>query len=891
MDRRSLERAGVGALVTALLSCGGGDSGLQEESARPAFSVARLSSGSSALELPVVQSGSRLYADVRLALAADGAFQLLSSRSLAATSAPVDAVLDPPMALADIGTSLQPVRLRVRRMHIDAGVYQDVLLELKEGRWRLAARPVPATTLTAADFEANADLQATAQHLVVLRSEPGRSQTIPIHLGHRGHRFCMPAQEEGADELALLDAQGSVLASARAGGECMKWEGEAGDYKLRHTYGGTGARRTVFLRLKPGGAPLVAQRAAIPAWAAVPKSASDPEYWALVANYSDPAGSAFLGTISCSWVAAFLAPWSTNQSYTYTGVPGTFSAGPLLDPVNFFQRVDDWSGQPAQLGGALGCPGTSLGAYGMTDSWVPQGWIQVQPSDKPYAFHPWGPVHIEGRTDDGNLFRLSGSDYKTGALVPIGFPGGPIGQWISWYLDWVGMQTVSPLLKNQPTFRVALRYRPGSVARSQLAQGQVALFNSGNCTGPALLVDQQGLPAIPANAPMGTFSGSMLLGPQTSAVIWDNAQSTQSVAQFSGSNHTVFADTCIGSPFGGAFTALSVTTDAVEMVAGTNECEYCNLAGVVLTGQALGAAKLGNSILDAAWLDGALLAGADLSNASLHGAHLDNANLDGASLCSAFLNGSDVPGALGPGAASLNGAYLRNANLKGANLSNVHFNFASFFSSNPVQCQPSSCSPNQGCASAHAATISGTLFNNAYLANTDFSKASGPGANFGSAILLNARFSSASIGGTDADGAYTSFNAAYLMGADFTGVTGLEQADFGNSYADPGSGCWEFNLGSDALKFPGLQVPSPPMSTSYTCVPPPAAPATSCQQVSYSALPVGATGPPVPKQLPAPGPWTSACGTGAGTSASYGICGDGGFNPLRAPGINYCFQK
>ena len=69
---------------------------------------------------------------------------------------------------------------------------------------------VPATTLTTNDLRANPALQARDHQLVVIQSEPGRLQEFPMRLESRSYRFCMDAQSAGADEMALLDAQGAT---------------------------------------------------------------------------------------------------------------------------------------------------------------------------------------------------------------------------------------------------------------------------------------------------------------------------------------------------------------------------------------------------------------------------------------------------------------------------------------------------------------------------------------------------------------------------------------------------------------------------------------------------------------------------------------------------------
>ncbi|QJW85408.1 hypothetical protein HK414_24725 [Ramlibacter terrae] len=63
-----------------------------------------------------------------------------------------------------------------------------------------------------------------------------------------------------------------------------------------------------------------------------------------------------------------------------------------------------------------------------------------------------------------------------------------------------------------PAFNVVLRYRPEGAGT--LAPGQFALFNSTDCTGAAMVVDNFDLPATSGGTP-GNFTGSMLLGERT----------------------------------------------------------------------------------------------------------------------------------------------------------------------------------------------------------------------------------------------------------------------------------------------------------------------------------------------------------------------------------------
>ncbi|MDB5930403.1 MAG: pentapeptide repeat protein, partial [Polaromonas sp.] len=155
------------ACLALLTSCGGGDTSAPELAPAPtdtagnaSTAVARINAAQSVLELPLLQSGDKLYADVRIRFALDGSFELLSWRSTASASRPADVDLQPPVALADLQRSSQPTKLNIPRLHMDAQVYQDVTVALENGRWRYPQPLVPAATQTSKDLRANPALFA-----------------------------------------------------------------------------------------------------------------------------------------------------------------------------------------------------------------------------------------------------------------------------------------------------------------------------------------------------------------------------------------------------------------------------------------------------------------------------------------------------------------------------------------------------------------------------------------------------------------------------------------------------------------------------------------------------------------------------------------------------------
>ena len=133
-------------------SCGGGSDASAPAPAEAdpvhtaSTAVAKINAAQGVLELPLLQSGDALYADVRIRFSLDGSFELLSWRPVTSAVAPVDADLQPQVALADLQWSSQPLKLNIRRLHMDAQVYEAVTVELENGRWNYPQPLVPATS-------------------------------------------------------------------------------------------------------------------------------------------------------------------------------------------------------------------------------------------------------------------------------------------------------------------------------------------------------------------------------------------------------------------------------------------------------------------------------------------------------------------------------------------------------------------------------------------------------------------------------------------------------------------------------------------------------------------------------------------------------------------------
>lgn len=211
-----------------------------------------------------------------------------------------------------------------------------------------------------------------------------------------------------------------------------------------------------------------------------------------------------------------------------------------------------------------------------------------------------------------------------------------------------------------------------------------------------------------------------------------------------------------------------------------------NLAGVNLAGANLDGISLANADLRGASLDQA-----SLQCGAQQCANLENANLQGASLIAANLSGANLHGATlsgtgGKPAANLSFAHLRNVNLSQAQLIGTNFSGANFYGTNSGACattEPGHGGPTKGCASAYGATITGTLFTNAYLYGVDFGAAAITGANFDGAILVAADFSAATIA-TSSNGVPTTFFGAWLQGTNLDATETLRDADLSNAAFD-----------------------------------------------------------------------------------------------------------
>ncbi|MGE4239488.1 pentapeptide repeat-containing protein [Ramlibacter sp.] len=806
-------------LATLLSGCGGGERSAAPSASSPSatpLAVARRDAGSEELLLPLVRSGERFYADVRLVLLADGRFEVARSSPAAAsaTRAP-DATLEPAVPLESLPTHAGPVQLHVRRHHGNGQVWRAMSLRLAGGRWQETIQRQPSAVLQAHDFRAGTGVAATEHHFVALPSSPGSVHEFPLKLQARTYRFCAEANGARADRFELLDAGGRVLVATGEAQPCVAYEAADRLYKARVTYGGGGATRTVFLRRRDREVEVAATPAqAMPRLAALrstpqrapnvslPVIASqDPEYVAVLATRRDVFTGDVIGrgfvtlkgvaeqgclTIADATLDPATAKPSTlvvdgwSQSTTTQAAP--LRASVLFDARNFWQRT---AAAPTVLGPAYGTP-----------------------CSMPYWGGATGPLSqfkslVQANPDAGaGAGILSGVDFTlTAGGAPFGIAGGLGGDtWTAQSLYPMPapphFDTLSPdqAAAAALSFRAALRYWPAGPAGDWMpGTGQVALSSARDCSGPQLVVDNYALPAL-LPGPLGTFAGSMRLGLLTSALVFPqvNHAGTPLVIGSTGC-----VDLQAAAPF--PVQSLAVRVETVDMVFSHASCERCDLAYTDFTGYDMSGAQFAGADFSGSTLTRANLARADLRNARFQSSALDQSNLDSANLCGAALN--PLPSRT---LTDLSNAYLRNANLAHANLDGAVFNEASFHSSSSPPCQPADCNTYSlpQCATAYRASITGTNFGAALLARTDFSNANG-NANFGSAVLAGATLTG--------DLTNAVFTDSFLMGTTFPNAT-LTGALFSNAtYASDQQGCWQFMVPARSTTFPGYVVPSQPV--------------------------------------------------------------------------------
>lgn len=846
----------IAAITLYVASCGFTGSSGTYSSPPIADSILTFQSDAERLALPGLQVGDQVYPDVVLLLRKSGRWNVESvglRRSVTREDFLKAALLSPVNATITSDWRPADARIRISRLHIDTRVYGDVVLHLSGDSWAWETVLQELSALTLKDFKANSSLVATESHHVVLRSAPETgTQSFPLQLATKTYKFCMDAQDVGADTLQLLDAAGQEVFSLKAGAPCIDFGASTGIYTMRHTYGGSGSKRTIFVHhAAPPPVPMLASaRAAAPRVRAA-SDPSHPEYWAVYdtrsGNYLSFTGANDIGgnvdptsgyrvAFGCrgqiqpvAQISPYFWPWDSTTRTRY-----------LFDAANFFEVTRYGDGSLSTFGLPYYCT-TSPASDGSGKSVDPQhhtyaldyqtyrgGRVSLEVSQPwpeplwvaPLAFNPSNPA--QSQIADAGQFTpitLSIASYSDRTSNPSDNSIQLLSSQIIYGL--------SPALLTQltsaydvgiwgfyqpPEIRVGFRYFPNGMPASmadsggawKLAVGEMAMFSGANCTGAAMVSEGISLPYPQPTVPidqlsiLGGFMNSLQLGPQTTATVYTGYEYQGTSHLFNQSGCVRFADANFAPG------SIRLGTDSVTILTQTDRCEYCNLAGVDMQKLDLSAGvKLQHANLTGAQLSNSNLSNADLRFATLQGAKLNYANLESANLCHATLNASNLGVA-----ASLSGAHLKNANLSGANLDGSDFSYASFYSATPQSCQPA-CDTyaKPTCASAYRASMDSTRFANAYLAGVDMSGTRANGASFSGALLFGTSFRDANLNRNAATGAATDFSFAFLQGADFTNAQ-VQNANFTSAYvdSDPSASCIQTNLNNEYTGFPGLTV-------------------------------------------------------------------------------------
>jgi uncharacterized protein YjbI with pentapeptide repeats len=822
-------------------SCGflGESDNAPPPAANPA--ILAFQTGSEALTLPRLLAGNTVYTNVILRLATDSSWSLASigPQQPRPDGESIQAVLTmPDNAFIDMDWRPADATITISRLHVDAKVYGNVALRLTGDKWAWGSDMQELFALTLADFAANPSLVATAAHHVVLQSAPETAtQSYPLRLDAKVYKFCMDAQDEGADTLRLVDAAGKEEFSLKAGDPCVDVNPAAGTYTMQHAYGGAGAKRMVFVH--PAAAPAAAPTALAAARSIVPSAlaASDPnypEYWAVyeagtgkyltftgINDYGgnlDP-NSGYRTAFGCRGRIQAVA----DTGYFYWPDDPTTETRTLFGAASFFEITRASDGTPSGFGLPVYC-----------SNWPPSdgSGLSLDPDHHTFAVDnplAWGVnerlwvVPLAYDPDNpASSYVADNDNFHAETLTIQNFANNGFQlkeSWFNWTLSVLGGADQSLGLNtfgSSANFRLGFRYFPNGLPPSMadgsgtwiLAPGEVAMFSGSDCTGAAMISEGVSLPVPPQPtwpysqahlAVLDDLLVSLQLGPQAAVSVYTGNVYQGDRKIFNASGCLKFSDA--GFPPG----SIQLSTDTAGIVVQTNSCEYCNLAGVDLSRLDLSAGvRLQHANLTGTRFANSDLSGADLRFATLQGANLNDANLESANLCLASLNANKTGAA-----ASLAGAHLKNANLYGANLDGADFTYASFYSDAPQSCQSSACDTyaRPSCASAYLANMNSTRFPNAYLAGVDMGHVTANGAVFSGAILFGASFSGANLNRNAGTGAATDFSYAFLQGTDFTNAQ-VQYARFSNAYVDSDSSntCMQTLLNNEYTGFPGLQV-------------------------------------------------------------------------------------
>lgn len=879
-------------LCTVLLGgCGGSDKASQATVQMPMM----VRQAAQELQLPLLQSGSQHYANVRLKLSPDGTFQVTSYQTVNDPQRAADAELDPPLPLDRLHTSTEPVYLRIRRHHDTLWVYHGTVLRLQQGHWVYSIPPQSASTLMSADFRHNPALQATEHHHVVLPTASGEEDEFPLRLENKSYRFCVQSHDGGGDRLTLRDAAGRVVVRLEAGQSCTTYRASAGTYRLRHAHASTQSGRVAFF-----GPRMTTLQKRSNETMPVVLTSSSPEYLALRVADTDPVTQ--LPRYGFLTTKGFLSQRCGFQATSANMVPDLPSEAPisidyplpnnagwvtwgqladtsdlqaevLFDGRNFFQGLGNQLGGPLG-GGCAGLPMAGRFEWGISYVKPLAPTIEVQPGGNSVVLRVpsgYSPFYLQSE----NVWQPGD---------PIGFPSSYDGRWTGYGTGgvpiddsgWMRPLQPSELPARMPQIQIALRYWPNGVEGNWVpGQGRVALFSSSDCTGPVMLVDRYDLPGI-LPGPLGSFNGSLLLGEQTVVNVFSGLNQT-------GTQQRLSAPGCISAGVIGFLPqSLSTEQDTVEMGLQGGGCVQCNLEFTDLSSMNLAGARFLSTNLLRVNLQNANLAGADLRNAVLQSSNLDRVNLDGAQLCGAQLNQGQPIGQsqanVTYGPTSATGAFLRNTVLDGANLSGVDFSGSSFFSKPAglgTGCPIAKCdgtTPPTCASAANRANIDGAKFDSSFISGVDFRSANGA-ATFDMAVVVGSAFN----GTLD----NSSFIDAILFGTDFgqSSLANVKITGANLTAPEPGATCWQFQLPPPLSSFPGFTKAQSPGSSTCSA----SGPASIC--VSTVIAP---TTPALAPNQPLPLAQTTFANGGCGDQFStFGMCGGQGSSAANPFGLSF----
>lgn len=265
------------------------------------------------------------------------------------------------------------------------------------------------------------------------------------------------------------------------------------------------------------------------------------------------------------------------------------------------------------------------------------------------------------------------------------------------------------------------------------------------------------------------------------------------------------------------------------------------------------------------------LSGASFTTATITAVDFSSATLSGAKFLYANITNSRFAGAdftqdasVGVEvAADFSYARLKNVDLSSATLTDANFVGTNLYGDNADRGISGSCQMVEdgcpraptgftcGCSSLSGATLTGATFTNAFAPNVDFSGKGTElrGTKFTNAIVAGSNFNSATMGPNN--GVATSFEGAFVQGADFTDVATLTNATFDGALFDFGHAGNPNSFNKMYLQLPSDNLKWLGWTSSSACV---AVKYAAFSKISGSANPTCPSGRLGPCGSPTPGP-------------------------------------